>query len=82
MHGSGVRFRDYNSGWTNYMQGMMQTVVQYVEPYLAKNGGSAQRSTEDTPIAPHPFCAVQRSSPLGSSALSPSQADHPHPDRE
>ena len=40
MHGTGIPFRQYNTEWTNYMRGMMTTVVQHVEPFLARNGGS------------------------------------------
>ena len=39
LHDQGFNFRDYNPGWTKYMSDMMTTVVEYVEPYLARNGG-------------------------------------------
>jgi hypothetical protein len=45
LHDAGFPFRQYNPGWTKYMQDMMTAVVLYVEPYLARNGGSVQLVT-------------------------------------
>jgi hypothetical protein len=44
LHDSGFAFREYNPGWTEYMENMMTAVVKHVEPWLARNGGSSSHT--------------------------------------
>ena len=45
MHNQGFLFRDYNNGWLTYMQNTVRSVLDYIEPYLAKNGGNFTHRT-------------------------------------
>ena len=62
LHDSGFAFREYNPGWLEYMENMMTTVVQHVEPYLARNGGSAAGHSAEQ--AERPSAAAQLRAPL------------------